>query len=297
MVTPVSEVELNAYVDGETFPERQAIIEGWLARHPADAARVETWRRQNQILGAAFCRILSEPVPATIPPCGSAKLGQSGRIAALVQPASDEENAPIRLNAAVRDRRAGLILAIASAFVSGIAVACLAALFTGLVPATMSGPRIFSSRALETQLVTDATGSLARRGIEAYGTYALEVDQTAPFDPAKPAALALWMLHHLGQSLPVTNLIEGGRFLGAHVTPGDFGAAIFLVYEREAGQRVGLLLARGTSSDTQPSYVEMRGVGASVWMNKGLAIAIAGPASHGRLMRLASAVQVHLDAH
>ena len=37
---PISETELNAYVDGEAYPERQAVIEAWLAGDPAMAAQV-----------------------------------------------------------------------------------------------------------------------------------------------------------------------------------------------------------------------------------------------------------------
>ena len=44
---PISETELNAYVDGETFPERQAIIEAWLVGNPAEAMRVKAWRRHG----------------------------------------------------------------------------------------------------------------------------------------------------------------------------------------------------------------------------------------------------------
>jgi anti-sigma factor RsiW len=37
---PISETELNAYVDGELFPERQALVEAWLAGDPAQAPKM-----------------------------------------------------------------------------------------------------------------------------------------------------------------------------------------------------------------------------------------------------------------
>ena len=51
---PISETELNAHVDGELFPERQALVEAWLAGDPAQAAQIRSWRRQNQALRAAM---------------------------------------------------------------------------------------------------------------------------------------------------------------------------------------------------------------------------------------------------
>ena len=52
----ISDVELNALVDGELIAERRAQVERWLAEEPEAAARVESWRRQNDIIRAAFVR-------------------------------------------------------------------------------------------------------------------------------------------------------------------------------------------------------------------------------------------------
>jgi anti-sigma factor RsiW len=53
-------------VDG-TLPEaRRLEVEAWLAAHPADAARVQDWIRQNQSLHAAFDSVLNEPLPLNL---------------------------------------------------------------------------------------------------------------------------------------------------------------------------------------------------------------------------------------
>ena len=41
---PVTEDELHAYIDNELPAERRGDVEAWLASHPDDAARVQSWR-------------------------------------------------------------------------------------------------------------------------------------------------------------------------------------------------------------------------------------------------------------
>ncbi|HXW70560.1 MAG TPA: hypothetical protein VEK34_03825 [Methylocella sp.] len=50
---PISEADLHAYADGFAGARREA-IEAHLKAVPADAARVDLWRRQNELLRAAF---------------------------------------------------------------------------------------------------------------------------------------------------------------------------------------------------------------------------------------------------
>lgn len=125
---PISETELNAYVDGETFPERQALIETWLAGDPAQAARVRTWRRQNQALRAAFGRILSEPLPAGLADLASARPATSARVAIL----PTVVGAPPAPRSPTWDRADRLALIIAGSFLTGAGVACLGGVLAGL---------------------------------------------------------------------------------------------------------------------------------------------------------------------
>ena len=60
---PVSEAELQAYVDGQLSAARAAEVAQYLALHDDDAQRVAAYRRQNEALQAAFDPVLAEPVP------------------------------------------------------------------------------------------------------------------------------------------------------------------------------------------------------------------------------------------
>ena len=60
---PVSEADLNAYVDGILPVERTAEVEAYLATHPEDAARVAAYRQQNEGLHRIYDAVLDEPLP------------------------------------------------------------------------------------------------------------------------------------------------------------------------------------------------------------------------------------------
>jgi anti-sigma factor RsiW len=60
---PVTEDELHAYVDNELPAERRGDVEAWLATHPDDAARVQSWRTMAEVLHARYDSIADEAVP------------------------------------------------------------------------------------------------------------------------------------------------------------------------------------------------------------------------------------------
>jgi anti-sigma factor RsiW len=59
---PITDADVNAYVDGQLAPSRKPAIEEALARDPALAARVVDLRRQNAALHDAFDPWLAEPL-------------------------------------------------------------------------------------------------------------------------------------------------------------------------------------------------------------------------------------------
>ena len=60
---PVTEDELHAYVDNELPAERRGDVETWLAAHPEDAERVQSWRAMAQALHARYDSVADEAVP------------------------------------------------------------------------------------------------------------------------------------------------------------------------------------------------------------------------------------------
>jgi anti-sigma factor RsiW len=60
---PVTEDELHAYVDNELPAERRGDVEAWLAGHPDDAVRVQSWREMADALHARYDSVADEAVP------------------------------------------------------------------------------------------------------------------------------------------------------------------------------------------------------------------------------------------
>jgi anti-sigma factor RsiW len=60
---PVTEDELHAYIDNELPAERRGDVEAWLAGHPDDAGRVQSWRAMADALHARYDSVADEAVP------------------------------------------------------------------------------------------------------------------------------------------------------------------------------------------------------------------------------------------
>lgn len=60
---PVTEADLQAYADGKLAEEQRAAVAGWLAAHPDDAERIESYRRIADELRSTYQGVLDEPVP------------------------------------------------------------------------------------------------------------------------------------------------------------------------------------------------------------------------------------------
>src|ERR1700738_1758667 len=63
----VSEAELHGFVDGDMDRGRREAVQAFLAASPGDAARVETWRRQNETIRAAFAPVETGALPWSLP--------------------------------------------------------------------------------------------------------------------------------------------------------------------------------------------------------------------------------------
>lgn len=59
----VLESDLQAYADGNLPADRRVAVEAWLAAHPDDAERIESYRRLAEELRDTYSTVLDEPVP------------------------------------------------------------------------------------------------------------------------------------------------------------------------------------------------------------------------------------------
>lgn len=68
MTQPVTEAELQAYVDGRLTAARAVEVAQYLAQHEDDAQRVVAYRQQGEQLQSAYAPLLVEAVPARLQP-------------------------------------------------------------------------------------------------------------------------------------------------------------------------------------------------------------------------------------
>jgi anti-sigma factor RsiW len=83
--TPLSEDDIQAYVDGRLAAPRRAEVDAYLAMNPDEAERVRAYQNQNQMLHGLFDRVLDEPLPEQLVAVTAAKAPRKlYRVAAML---------------------------------------------------------------------------------------------------------------------------------------------------------------------------------------------------------------------
>jgi anti-sigma factor RsiW len=234
---PVTEADLHAYLDEEIGPERRAKVIEHLEQTPLDATLIDTWRAQNEALRGAFARIVRDPVPLSL----SLSQPLTGR--AVTVPINPRRLDLVR---AARQRRVTIISAIA--FLAGSIAAATGAIVVQHLPSLFRP---------EASTATTVGRRIALRAAAMYRTFAN--DRTRPVEIAagqKPE-LGRWLSERTGLSLIPDFSSDGLKLIGGRVTPGEFGAAGFLLYEMASGERVGVLLERAPDDNAAESLRPM----------------------------------------
>ncbi len=141
---PASDEDLHAFVDGELPLDVRRDVEAYLAASPADAERVENWRRQVALLRVAFARVEAEPTPqATLLPRPIRKRPFLNLLRSCAEPSADKSAMIAQQGALWRqgDNGDGEVVpgfvrrrALAAAFAAGAVIALAAAYLAGHLP-------------------------------------------------------------------------------------------------------------------------------------------------------------------
>ncbi len=286
------DVELSAWLDGEAPIERREAIERWLRTAPEAAARLDLWRRQNDVVRARFARIAADAIPDRLWPTASEARRREpvwpGPSPGLLQPPI---LAPDR--GAGRSRwRGGLATLAAGSFLAGAAAALIGAAAVSYAPAMLTGLRVIAARPVEAAAIEDPMRGLLERAIDAHRTFVRDV-RPVEIPPEDLPRLKRFLTRRIGFSVapPVFDNDEP-RLLGGRITPGDAGPDGLLVYEDAQGERYGLVIGRIAAADA-PLRVAERGDGAvATWSAHGAGFALSGPGDPARLRRLAMAAML-----
>jgi anti-sigma factor RsiW len=127
---PVTEADLHGFLDEEIGPERRAKVAEHLEQKPLDAALIDTWRTQNEMVRGAFTRIAREPIPLSL------SLSQPLTARAAAVPINTRR---LDLARAARQRRVAIASAIA--FLAGSIAVATGAIIVQHLPSLFSPGR------------------------------------------------------------------------------------------------------------------------------------------------------------
>jgi anti-sigma factor RsiW len=266
---PVTEAELQAYVDRELTPERHRNVEAYLARRPEEAQRVESYRAQNLEIRALFDPVMAEQLPERL------------------RHAAKRPQTPWYLQRLV----AGLAIAI----VSGSAGWGLRSGMGG-----ESAPTTIAQRASSAITVVSATG-FAQRAAIAHAVYSPDQRRAVEVDAAHEDQLVAWLSKRMGAPMKPPHLqtlgyaLDGGRLL-----PGDKGPVAQFMYHDNSGTKLTLYVSnevpatsgvRGAANnETAFRFAQEGQVNVFYWVNGPFGYAISSDADKSELARVSTEV-------
>jgi anti-sigma factor RsiW len=271
-----SKAQLHAFVDGELDRAQREAVRAYLASSPADAARVEAWRRQNEAIRAAFAPAESLAFPWSLPQA----VGSAGVV--------DPKPAPFGWRAgrlsghSWRERCFNRMTALA--FAAGALLAAGAAYLAD----HNSAPGIVPRPAIN------------RKGAKANDKLAAQALAALRAAGAQPALLSLpvpWQEQSSGSAILPNIVAEGFRLTGVRALPDERGQMLCLFYEHPDGGTVALC---GEKS-IEPGETAFRAAGGFqsakiLWRQKGANYVLIGALPEARLRSLAEAVRSQIEA-
>ena len=273
----MSEAELHGFVDGDMDRGRREAVQAFLAASPADAARVETWRRQNETIRAAFAPVEPGPLPWSLPLApGAEGVAATGHAAGGQAEASGSHAWRARWFA----RLIGL------SFASGALLAASAAYLAGRVTAPDAAPP--SSEGPTPAGMNDTFVTRAMSALRAFepppGAVRLSPNSEGPGqDTAAPIL----------PNLPV----EGLKLAGVRAMPGEQGQMSCLFYARPDAANIALCVEKAVDQSDTVAHAAGNFPSAAIhWRQRGANYALVGALPEAGLRSLADAVHAQVEA-
>jgi anti-sigma factor RsiW len=267
---PVSEAELQSYVDRQLTPERQREIEAYLSRRPEEALRVDAYLAHKRELRALFAPVLEEPVPQRL------KRAATPRTPWYLQ---------------------RLAAGIAIAVVSGAAGWGLRGMGAGML----------AQGAPSATTVASATG-FAQRAAVAHAVYSSDARRPVEVSADHEDQLVAWLSKRMEAPMKPPHLqalgysLDGGRLL-----PGGQGPVAQFMYHDAAGAKLTLYVSRevvssdasepsGTHQETAFRFAREGAVNVFYWVNGPFGYAISAGVDKTELARVSSEVYRQLSS-
>jgi anti-sigma factor RsiW len=273
----VSEAELHGLVDGDMDSGRCEAVQAYLAASPGDAARVETWRRQNATIRAALAPVETGPVPWSLPLAPGAEGTLATRQAAGGQAQASGSHL-------WRERWFARLIGLS--FASGALLAASAAYLAGLANAPEAAPpslddptpaglnATFVARAMSALRAFEPPSAAVRHSLNREGP---QEDTAAPILP---------------------NLsVDGLTLAGVRAMPGGQGQMLCLIYARPDAANIALCAEKaGDPGESVPRVSGNFPSSTIAWRQKGADYALTGALPEPELRSLADVARAELAA-
>lgn len=257
---PMTEADLQAYVDGQLPEARRTEVEAYLAARPEEAARIAAYRRQSEELRALFDPVVDESIPERL-------------------------SSPPRRRTLSLQRYAAVA---AFAFISGSAGWTLRSAFE---PPTTNVAQV--SGAPQPYLAQADTTSLPHQAAIAHVVYSPDVRHPVEIGADQEDQLVTWLSKRLGAQLKPPKLgALGYELIGGRLLPGNQGPVAQFMYHDASGQRLTLYVTTEHSANqtTAFRFAQEGPVNVFYWIDGKFGYAISAGIDKGQLAQVAQAV-------
>jgi len=259
---PITEADLHAYVDGLVSAARRREIEDYLATHPDEQMRIDSYRSQNQGLRELFNPVLDETVPSRL---------SSGLNDWTTQ---------------FRRYAAGLLIALAGAVGGWLAHDASAP--TGTLAQSLDR---------ESGLATVAA-TLPHQAAIAHLVYSPDARRPVEIGADQEEQLVAWLSKRLGSTMRPPKLGPlGYELIGGRLLPGASGPVAQFMYHDAKGQKLTLYVSTDQqhNHDSGFRFAQEGRVNVFYWIDGKFGYALSAGVDKGELARIASAVYQQLE--
>ena len=261
---PISEADLQAYVDTALTEARCAEVEEYLAAHPEESERVRAYQAQKQALKTLFKPVLDEPLPE--------------RLQALASPplvAVDPQKRPFLARWSLQRIAAGLLVAL----VSGVA--------------GWLGHAQYQASDRQAQVMP-----LPRQAAVAHVVFSPDVRRPVEVSADQEDQLVAWLSKRLGTPVRPPKLgAIGYELIGGRLLPGNSGPVAQFMYHDASGQRLTLYVTteNAANRDIGFRFAKEGPVNVFYWIDGKFGYALSAGIDKSELARVATAVYDQLE--
>ena len=281
----VSELELQAYLDGELPLERRIEVEAHLAEHPQAAAVLSQLKAIHHGLHHHYDALLEQPIPDAM----------AAQLAAINANTSPNTTAPGRSISRIFFPR-GYPSAVAASWlllgslIGTLLGSLLVAPMTVQVGSHTDTPaQVAGADSLQNDLVQPAT--FAHTLFTPERQYAVEIPGT------HQQQLAAWLSERMHWQIRIPDLTEQGlQLVGGRLLPSTNRMAAQFMYETQDGQRMTLYIRRVNSQDQSLSFhfEEKDGLAVFYWLSSPLGYALTGQMDHAQMLTVVETIHRQL---